>query len=191
MRLILLRHEERYSDMGFYSNLTDNGIINSLKLPEKLKKYKIDHIYSSPFIRTLQTIYPYCDKYKKSVNVDYGLYEYIHNPYFLLIPWYGEISDIDDSDLVSIINPEYKSIVNKSDFSILETEEDLEKRVRKFIDILIEKHCDETILLVSHMGVINKIRDVYLKKTGMNELFKMGHFEVWCRELRSPTMILH
>ena len=179
MRLILLRHEERYSDMGFYSNLTDNGIINSLELPKKLKPYKINHIYSSPFIRTLQTIYPYCDKYRKKVNIDYGLYEYIHNPYFLLVQWYYEIKDIEDSDLLSIINNKYKSVIDKSDFSILETEEDLEKRIRKFMDNLIEKHRDETVLIVTHMGVINKIRDVYVKKTNMNELFKMGHFEVY------------
>ena len=66
MKIILLRHEERYSDIGFFSNLTERGIENScLFLPPKLKKLNIDVIFSSPFVRTIQTIYPYCNKYNK------------------------------------------------------------------------------------------------------------------------------
>ena len=179
MKIILLRHEQRYSDQGFYSNLTDDGIINSLELSLKLNKYNIDYIFSSPFIRTLQTIYPYCNEFDKKVNIDYGLYEYIHNPYFLLVQWYHDICDIEDIDLLSIIDPDYKSVINKNDFSILEDESDLEKRVKKFIDYLMENYRDKTVLLVSHMGVINKIRDLYVRKTSLNELFKMGYYEIY------------
>jgi broad specificity phosphatase PhoE len=179
MKLILLRHEERYMDIGFYSNLTDNGIINSFLLPKKLKKLKIDVIFSSPFIRTLQTIYAYCDKYNKKVNVDYGLYEYIHNPYFLLGQWYFTIDDIKDNDLKSIINTEYSSIVTKNDFSILETELDLEKRIIKFFNYLKLNYNDKCILLVTHKGVINKIKDLYIKKTDMSADYDMGHLEIY------------
>ena len=35
MKIILLRHEERFNDPGFYTKLTDNGVINSLLLPNK------------------------------------------------------------------------------------------------------------------------------------------------------------
>jgi broad specificity phosphatase PhoE len=179
MKIILLRHEERYSDIGFFSNLTDNGIINACKLPKKLKKYKIDHIFSSPFIRTIQTIFPYCDKYNKKINIEYGLYEYIHNLYFLLVQWYHDIEDIKDNDLHTIINKNYKTNVTKDDFSILETEEDLAKRIKKFIDFLKQNYNDKTILLVSHMGIINKIKDLYVKKTDMRDLFNMGHYEIY------------
>jgi len=179
MKLILLRHEERGYDVGFYSELTYYGIYNSFLLEEKLKNYNIDVIYSSPFIRTLQTIYPYCDKYNKKVNAEYGLYEYQHNIYFLLTEWYYTVNDILDDDLRMIINNNYNSIVNKDDFTILEDEINLERRIIKFFDYLNVKHKNDTILLVSHKGVINKIKDLYIKKTGMEDEFNMGHFEVY------------
>jgi len=38
---------------------------------------------------------------------------------------------------------------------------------------------DKTILLVSHKGVINKIKDIYYQYTPLNSNFDMGHFEVF------------
>ena len=180
MKIILLRHEERGFDVGFYSNLTDNGIIKSCILSNKLKKLKIDEIYCSPFIRTLQTIYPFADKYNKKVNLEYGLYEYIHNPYFLFNEWYYTLDDIHDKDLQSIINKEYTSIVTKDDFNfacvegVLENEINLEKRTRKFFSNLKIVEETKTILIVTHKGIINKIKDLYFEKTDMDADFDMG-----------------
>ena len=181
MKLILLRHEERYSDIGFFSNLTDNGVINSCLLANELIKYDIDIVFSSPFIRTLQTIYPYMVKnnYTKKINCEYGLYEYIHNPYFMLGNWYYTIDNIEDNDLKSIININYDSVVNKSDFNILESEVDIEIRIRKFFNYLFATFPNKNILIVSHRGVINKIKDIYIKKTDMEDEFPMGHLEVF------------
>lgn len=178
MKIILLRHEEREIDIGFYSNLTEYGIINACNiLPDKLNKLNIDIIFSSPFTRTLQTIYPYSNLYNKNVNIEYGLYEYLHNPYFLLGKWYYTIDDINDIDLKSIINYNYESIIKKNDFSVLEDEEDLEKRVKKFFDYLKKNFYNQTILIVTHKGVINKIKDIYLRRTDMDEHFDMGSIE--------------
>ena len=179
MKLILLRHEERYFDIGFFSNLTDNGIINSCLLPNKLKKLNIDFIFSSPFIRTLQTIYPYSKKYNKKINLEYGLYEYIHNPYYLLNSWYYTKDSIEDKDLISIVNNDYESVINKNDFFILENEVNLEQRIIKFFSFLNMNYNDKTILIVSHKGIINKIKDLYIKKTSMEEEFNMGHIEIY------------
>jgi broad specificity phosphatase PhoE len=179
MKLILLRHEERNFDIGFNSNLTDNGIIRSCtSLVKKLKKLKIDLIFSSPFIRTLQTIFPYCNKYNKKINIEYGLYEYIHNPYFLLSQWYYEISDIEDVDLKGIINKDYQSIIKKNNFTILENEDNLAKRIVLFMDYLKENYHNKTVLFVTHKGVINKIKDLYLRKTDMDNHFDMGSIEI-------------
>ena len=178
MRVILLRHEERGIDVGFYSNLTEHGIINACNsLPDKLHALKIDTIFSSPFIRTLQTIYPYANLYNKHINIEYGLYEYLHNPYFLLGKWYYTIDNINDADLRSIINYNYESVIKKNDFSVLEDEEDLEKRVKKFFEYLKRNFYNKTVLIVTHKGVINKIKDIYLKKTNMDENFSMGSIE--------------
>lgn len=178
MKLILLRHEERGIDIGFYSNLTENGILKSYSLAVILKKMKIDIIFSSPFIRTLQTIYPYCLKYNKKINIEYGLYEYLHNPYFLFVQWYYTRDHINDEQLKNIINDNYISIVNKDDFSVLENENDLEKRIKKFFKYLLLNYKDKTVLLVTHKAIVNKIKDIYLKQTNLNENFDMGNFEI-------------
>ena len=65
MKVILLRHEKREDYSGYFSNLTDDGLKDSFKLEKKLSKMNIDKIYSSPFVRTLQTIFPYATKQNK------------------------------------------------------------------------------------------------------------------------------
>ena len=173
MKIILLRHEERGYNIGFFSNLTENGMLRAhTSLPLNLKKLNIDIIFSSPFIRTLQTIYPYAIQNNIKINIEYGLYEYQHNPYFLLGQWYYTLDDIKDTNLKSIINNNYKSIVVKDDFSILEDENDLGNRINKFIDYLKINYKNKTILIVTHKGVINKIKNV-----NMNSEYPMGHLQ--------------
>jgi broad specificity phosphatase PhoE len=179
MKLLLLRHEERGINPGFFSELTDNGVVNSCFIPDLLNKFNIDVIFSSPFLRTLETIYQYSKKYDKKVNVDYGLYEYIHNIYFKINNWYYTVNDIEDEELKSIVNRQYISIVNKNDFEILENEKSLEKRIIKFFNYLISNYYDKTVLLVSHKGVINKIKDLYVKKTNIDDEFEMGSIEFY------------
>jgi broad specificity phosphatase PhoE len=178
MKLILLRHEERGIDIGFYSNLTENGINNACtSLPNKLKSLNIDFIFSSPFMRTIETIYPFAYSNNISINIEYALYEYIHNPYFLLSEWYYTIDDI--KDFKDMINMNYNSIINKNNFSILEDEISLSKRIIPFINYLKENFNDKTILLVSHKGVINKIIDLYVKKNSLENNIQMGSIHIY------------
>ena len=179
MKIILLRHEERENNVGFNSYLTINGLRKSLLLYDKLKDLNIDIIFSSLFIRTLYTISDYCIKKDLKVNIDYGLYEYMHNPYFLLNKWVYTLKDIDCIKLNSIINYDYESIIDKNDINILENECQLKNRITKFMEYLKENYNDKCILLVTHKGVINKIKDLYLKKTDINDDFEMGHYEIY------------
>ena len=179
MKIILLRHEERENNVGFYSDLTINGIKKSLLLYDNLKDLNIDFIFSSLFIRTLHTILDYSIKKEIKINIDYGLYEYIHNPYFLLNKWLYTLNDIDNIELKSIINYDYVSVVDKKDFNILENEYQLKNRITKFMEYLKENYNDKCILLVTHKGVINKIKDVYFKKTDIDDNFEMGHYEIF------------
>lgn len=184
MKLILLRHEDREDYPGFYSNLTENGFNNSIKLIKKLNKLDIDFIYSSPFVRTLQTIYPFAIYSKKKVNVDFGLSEYRHNPYFIIENQIYTLADIEDENLLSIVNKKYKTIFRIEDFNyiLLEFEYNLEERVKKFMDKLInnKKYKNKTILLVSHKGVINMIKKLYFKKNhDLSSNFLKGKYEIY------------
>lgn len=179
MRVILLRHEKRGTDIGFFSTLTDNGYIDAMVLPNDLKKYNIDEIFSSPFTRTLETSYFTSHVLNKKVNIEYGLYEYLHNIYFSIGEWYYTIDDLKNPDLKKIVNKKYKSIVTKSDFTVLEDEASLERRIIKFFDYLINNYNNKTVLLVTHKGIINKIKNLYFEKTNMDDNFEMGSYQVF------------
>lgn len=183
MKLILLRHEKREDYPGFYSNLTSDGLKDSIKLEKKLNKIDIDIIFCSPFIRTIQTIYPYSFKNNKKINIEYALHEYKHNPYFLFENEIYSIKDIKDKNLTTIINNNYKSKFSKNDFNIifLENEEHLQFRLNIFLRYLFNNKNlkDKTILLVSHKGVINRIKKTLGFDISMDNNFKMGSYEIF------------
>ena len=59
----------------------------------------------------------------------------------------------------------------------MEDEEDLEKRVKKFFEYLKINFYNKSVLIVTHKGIINKIKDIYLKRTNNDEDFTMGSIE--------------
>ena len=69
MKIIALRHGFRFDSALYFTPLTATGLEQADNLVEILKDEKIDTIYCSPFLRTLQTIYPYCIENNKKVNV--------------------------------------------------------------------------------------------------------------------------
>ena len=183
MRLILLRHEKRENYPGFFCNLTEEGFKDSQKLIKKFQKYKIDEIYCSPLMRTLQTIYSYAVYNHKKVNPEYGLFEYKNSPYFLLEPKAFGIKDINNDELKKIINKNYKSYVNQKEIvNGIENEEELTKRVKKFLNNILKyknkKYKNKTILFVSHNGTINKIKQLLYYDVYLTSCFPKGHFEV-------------
>ncbi len=180
MKLILLRHEERdLSNPLFFTPLTYRGMERRYQLVNSLIYQNIDEIYVSPFLITIQTVMPLADELGKKLKIEYGLYEYIHNLKFNDKNWYYSVKELIERhpEVDTYIDWGYDSKVEKSDFQILEDERSLERRIRKFMKTLEGK--DGTILLVTHMGVINKIKDMYVSRTRMNDYFGMGHFEVY------------
>ncbi len=183
-KLILLRHEKRESFPGFFSNLTQEGFKDAFFLERKLKKMKIDVLFCSPFVRTVQTIFPYCLKNDTQINIEYALHEYKHNPYFFIEPEIYSYTDIPNKLLHSIINQKYKSFIKKDkgfNFNFLENEENLEKRTHSFLKHLStnKKYKNKTVLCVAHKGVINKIKQLLNKKVKMDDDFPMGSFEIF------------
>ena len=69
--IYLLRHEQRGKSISFNSPLTDKGCKRSQnELCDALQTLNIQQIYCSPYIRTLQTILPFCEKYNLKVNLE-------------------------------------------------------------------------------------------------------------------------
>lgn len=163
MKLYILRHEDRTMDATFFSPLTKEGLDNSIKLIDLLKKEDITKLYSSPFIRTLQTIYPYSKTIDKKINVDYSLGE-IQHPHIIPEKSYQITLPLYLSQSFNC-NEKYTSIFNPIDYEYPEDEKKVEKRVRRFITKLItdELKSNHHIVIITHQIVCNIILQIVNK----------------------------
>jgi len=139
MKLYILRHEERTSDATFFSPLTEQGLLNSNKLVNKLEKLNITKIYCSPFIRTLQTIYPFVIKYNNiKINLEYNLIEIQHES--IIAPKsYGVELPLYMAKLFNY-NPDYISAMKPDMINYPERFEHVEYRTKQFLKALILKY---------------------------------------------------
>lgn len=182
MKLYILRHEDRTMDLTFFSPLTKNGLEKSVKLIDELEKERINMIFSSPYIRTLQTIYPYTKKYNLRPKLDYSiteLYQEENIPkksYQITIPEYIAESFNYDKD--------YKSLVMPGKIEFPEGIKDFNTRIKNFLKQIIKNNYDKdnNILLVTHQGVIDIImrliskRNSNLKEVVANVKYPKGAF---------------
>ena len=172
MIIYLLRHEDRTQDCTFFSPLTENGLENAEKLIDVLKKLKINKIYSSPFIRTLQTIYPYSKKYNYKINIDYSLAELQHpdlippNSYQVTLPKYLEKK--------FNYNENYNSTMLPTEFNYPENNIELSKRVKKIFKKIINNNhqTNNIIILVTHQGICNTIFKIISKNKDFKKNIK-------------------
>ena len=166
MKLYILSHEDRTQDATFFSPLTKQGLENATKLIEELEKVKISHIYSSPYIRTLQTIHPYSKKHNLKIKLEYGLSEINHEDiipkksYQVRLPEYmGELFNYE---------PNYNEKFAPEEFTYPENEKKVYKRVRDILKYIISVHntTNDNIVLVTHQIVCKLILKI-VKKYGV------------------------
>ena len=143
MPLYLLRHEEREYNTSFDTSLTEEGKCRAEQLiPRMVCRLGIETIYCSPFLRTLQTIAPYCRSHQRTVNVDWSLAEEHPTQAYC---W---------SEFDSIINRKYRSLAPHNPDLDDMTFDELKKQVYRFLKTL---NSQQNILLVTHMPVINAV----------------------------------
>tara|TARA_B110000908_G_C10266319_1_gene464340 strand:+ start:1482 stop:2093 length:612 start_codon:yes stop_codon:yes gene_type:complete len=168
MKIYILRHEDRTMDCTFFSPLTQKGLENSIDLISKLRESEINLIFCSPFIRTLQTIYPYSEKYKINLNLEYSLAEFQHDElipkrsYSVRLPEYLANDFNYNNSYVSEFEPE--------DFKYPEKIEDVKKRVKKFFQNMIRNYHDKkvNILIVTHQLPCNILSKLSYEKRKEN-----------------------
>lgn len=169
MKIYIIRHEDRTQDATMFSPLTEEGIKNSLNLIDIVSSLNVDKLYSSPFIRTLQTIFPFAKKKNIKINIDYGIAELQHpdlippNSYKVHLPKY--IAEQFNG------NNNYTSSIQPIDYQYPESSTELTKRVKSFLKKIINNHQDNNniILLATHQGVCNTILKI-IEKTGTTTL---------------------
>ena len=155
MKIYLIRHEDRTKDATFFSPLNFKGMENSKKLHPILKDLNINLVFSSPYIRTLQTISPFVSLENLSVNIDYALGESI-NPYIIPKNSYNVELPEYIAKLFNV-NPTYSSVVKPSEMVWDEKIKHIKSRVRKFLRFILTTYTkkDVNILICSHQTTIN------------------------------------
>ena len=169
MSIYLLRHEQRDpTDPLFYSPLTAGGKLNAEAIKGQLGTLNIDSIYSSPFLRAIQTIYPYCIETGKQVFVDNSLYESLDNPLFT-----NANSSFGWQDLPlpfrSVVSHDYETLCKG--VALRESFDEIRLRVRPFLQRIRNMHKTENVLLVTHMTTAKAL---VAEATGNNEAASLG-----------------
>lgn len=173
MRIYILRHEKRNLDNPLFdSSLTEEGLKNANKLVPKIERINFDTIYTSPFLRVLQTIYPYCIKNNRLVKVDNSLYESMDDVKF---------NNKNKNNTWQNLPDKYKNIVDKDYVSIVknvklrETFEEVCERVKPLIQNIIKENND--VLIVSHQTICNAILNYFDNSIENESSFKMGEYK--------------
>lgn len=160
MKIYILRHEDRTEDATFFSPLTEKGLDSANNLIVHLEKLGITKIYCSPYIRTMQTVYPFAKKNNFNLNLDYSLIEIQHPT---IIP--PKSVNIELPSYIAnqfISNKNYTSFMKADEIKYPEDTYSLEIRTKRFIKNIIIQHykTNDTILIVTHQGLCKVILNI-------------------------------
>lgn len=180
MKLIILRHGEREPQYHHYTtSLTEKGKQQAKNLANTLP-YDIDQIYCSAFIRTVNTIAPYCEKYGKKIKIEYSFYQnccmpdYKYNDYLC-----NNKNLLENLKIKNSIEKNYTSKILSSNINFNPTTVDINNRVFPFIYKLCKTYSktNETILIVTHKTICNTIKKFFDKNIDITSDFPQGHYE--------------
>ena len=176
MKLVILNSADSTPSNTFLTTLNTCGFEQADKIVDFLESIKPDIIYSSPFIRALQTIYPFCKKIDSRVLLECSLYPIKRYDKFLhpfemgnnSLPHYF-------SYLNTICDYDYKSKLFHSNVRSIEEIQDIKNRVFPFLHflkteylgtnkaILLNTHHDLCIYMLEYFGIKDEIAgDVYV-----------------------------
>jgi broad specificity phosphatase PhoE len=164
VRLFVLRHEKRSpSDATFEASLTEKGTQNAQTLALKLADHvpSFTHIYSSPFLRCLQTIAPFCRRQQMCVRRDFALYERMskattprdNSAHFRL-------DVVPSHPLYHLLDTQYLSS-SSIPLDAIQPEEsvaEVQARATIFATFVQQHHsAHDVVLAVTHMSVVNAL----------------------------------
>lgn len=153
VKIIIVRHGETYSNQkGTYLGWTDidlnqTGVEQAHEAKEKLKKEKIDIIYSSPLKRAIRT----AEIINENHNLDILMSAKIKERNF------GKWDDLTYKEVTAKYPDEFAAWTSDwINYKIEHGESAIEsyQRVCNFTDDVLSRHIDKTVLIVAHSGSI-------------------------------------
>lgn len=148
MKLILIRHGETIENKNEIiqgqriGTLTKLGIEQAKKLANKLRNEKIDYIYSSDLKRAKDTAKEIA-KYHPKTPIKF-------------------VEELRERKLGSFEGKKISEIDWSKSYTDVETEEQMQKRIKKFLDRVYLNHKNDTILFVGHNGINKALITVIL-----------------------------
>jgi len=162
MKIIVLCNMTSTDPLSYFSPLTYQGLTDADNLVEILRTKKIDKIYCSPFLKTLQTIYPFCIHINKQVKIEPAFHDEQRieeisrlgeqrNRRFTSLIGYEYLSEIIDSH--------YKAKFFRNNIRLEERKQDIINRLYPVLYKICEKykHGDRRILIVTHYKISDHI----------------------------------
>jgi broad specificity phosphatase PhoE len=140
--------------------LSDEGFDRSLSLAQDFSQVQIDRIYTSPFLRTIQTVDPLARLLQFPIRLEWGLCEWLCQHWTSEFPKTTPVADLIAH--YPYIDATYKSLVLPC---YPETAAELDARIAMIADKLIEGK-DRNILAIGHKG---SILGIAAALTGENE----------------------
>ena len=164
MKLFIVRHgqtvwnKQKRTQGRVHNRLSKEGIISSQKTAEKLKNIKIDYIFSSPLMRSIQTANLINKYHNKKIIKDEHLTD-IDQGYFT-------------GRFFESLTKEELQIKKRKDKSYgMESLHEMYIRVNDFLNFLKQNYYNSTILVVTHSGVASFL-ELCIKYTNFNpEIF--------------------
>ena len=175
MKVTLVRHgqtESNYKNICQGSSnilLNDTGRRQCQKLREQLKDKHYDICYMSPLVRTVETAMILIgDRVKmipekKIIDRHLGEFE-------------GKDRELYDSEKY------WDYDLNSSDAGV-EPVQSIFKRCKEFADYLLEKHKDDSVLVVSHAATIRALRNILLETDLSKPLVLEDIGNCYCEEI--------
>lgn len=160
MRLYIVANLDKVKDYTLYAPLTKKGLSDSKKLMKLLRKLQITHLYSSPYVNALQTIYPYAKKKNLNVAIDYSLVDHIKDYLVAKKSFNNELPKYIEKRFKGLEN--YESATHPEDLRFNESDKDLQHRIKNLLRQIIRNHNrrDDNVLIVSHKIPINTVMKI-------------------------------
>jgi broad specificity phosphatase PhoE len=128
--------------------LSREGFDRAISLAQELSQLRIDRIYTSPFLRTIQTADPLAQLLQLPLRLEWGLCEWLCQDWTLGFPATTPVDELIrhypniDVTYASLVLPCYP-----------ETSVELDARIAIIADKLVQNNCDN-ILAIAHKGSI-------------------------------------
>lgn len=181
MIIYLVRHgESEGNKKGLHQGpevpLSEEGVKQGKILAERLKKHRIDIIYSSPMVRAKQTAEIVSGNLKIPVELWENLKE-IRNPSEIL----GK--PLANEKILKIRELARKEFLKRNGrYSDEETFEELDKRAKGVLEHLLLHHREQNVLCVSHATMIKMIVCKAIFEKGLTpEIFLQLREHLWLK----------